>query len=647
MEAKEDNIDKFWDAFEAHFEKTKKEHEAADGEQKNKIVLNCAGFVFPDIRERFEGREFPFIVDFRRAQFPGDASFSSAQFASDAYFGRAQFTGAAGFRSAQFTGAQFSGDANFWGARFLDGAEFGKAHFSSEADFRGVQFGNSVRFCGAQFMGYANFQKAQFSSYAFFGASHNGYFWSAQFSGDADFSFAHFKSGAHFRGATFSGRVNFPDTQFSGETEFEGAKFSGLFARFSRARFSGDANFLGAHFSGDAGFNRAKFSGDVKFSDAQFSGAADFEKARFTGAANFSSALFSGDADFGSAKFSSIINFRGTVFSRGVSFLSTELLGPANFNKASFSDYVNFFETLFLYESDFSNVRFENNVNFSGVIFNNKINFEYAKLTQAKFSKLFDRRKLIWLTTDIRGLNFSYSTIGEFAQTTEYGNDKITRLKPVGSADFTDVKYNAHNEYLRLILYSLRFRIFWLIKRTRKFVKKDPKLTAFRPYKYLRSKFIGVDTSAVDWSKNPRLGRDIRYQQFLHEFWNRGPFYKVLYFLWWLTSRCGESFFRWVFCALILVAFFGVCYAGYPAPGFLPDFLVNILNTIRPYFSMTLDNPFDPYYLSAITFTTLGLGNIKPLNLSAQIFVVAEVMIGFTMLGALISFFANKLVRRE
>ena len=53
-----------------------------------------------------------------------------------------------------------------------------------------------------------------------------------------------------------------------------------------------------------------------------------------------------------------------------------------------------------------------------------------------------------------------------------------------------------------------------------------------------------------------------------------------------------------------------------------------------------------PYYYSIVTFTTLGFGNLVPLNLSAQIAIAVEVLFGYIMLGGLISILANKLARR-
>jgi len=51
--------------------------------------------------------------------------------------------------------------------------------------------------------------------------------------------------------------------------------------------------------------------------------------------------------------------------------------------------------------------------------------------------------------------------------------------------------------------------------------------------------------------------------------------------------------------------------------------------------------------LSAVTFTTLGFGDIVPKTEAAAIWVMLEMAIGYVMLGGLISIFSNKLARRS
>jgi len=50
-------------------------------------------------------------------------------------------------------------------------------------------------------------------------------------------------------------------------------------------------------------------------------------------------------------------------------------------------------------------------------------------------------------------------------------------------------------------------------------------------------------------------------------------------------------------------------------------------------------------YYSVVAFTTLGFGDIAPVSPTGAIFVMIEVILGYIMLGGLISIFTNKLAR--
>ena len=52
-------------------------------------------------------------------------------------------------------------------------------------------------------------------------------------------------------------------------------------------------------------------------------------------------------------------------------------------------------------------------------------------------------------------------------------------------------------------------------------------------------------------------------------------------------------------------------------------------------------------YYSVVTFTTLGFGDITPRTPTAAVAVMIEVVVGYLMLGILISILANKVARRS
>jgi hypothetical protein len=107
---------------------------------------------------------------------------------------------------------------------------------------------------------------------------------------------------------------------------------------------------------------------------------------------------------------------------------------------------------------------------------------------------------------------------------------------------------------------------------------------------------------------------------------------KRRYVLWWLLANCGRSLGRWVnWCVLIAVLF----------AWFYQLLGVEQFSTVNLGFSF----PSLIYY-SIVTFTTLGFGDFVPITRIAAMFVAAEVIFGYIMLGGLISILSGKLARR-
>lgn len=399
---------------------------------------------------------------------------------------------------------------------------------------------------------------------------------------------------------------------------------------FTQAKFEGIANFIGGEFEGKVDFFGAAFKGDACFSGTLFPQESSFWEVTFVGEAFFAWAIFEGKADF---------------------------------RKATFVKEVSFWATTFEDKVDFFRVTFGGKANFWGTTFKGGAHFLWATFAQAatfKEAALCDTR---FYDVQIKGFDFSNAILGEFAQTAEYDGGKIHRLRPVSSADYTGALYNAHNIYFNvnplsrdfgkgLVYYSLAFGLRWVVNwMLINVFKKDNYLPEFNPppkiARFQRTKFYGVDTSAVDWSKNPRLGRDIRYQQFLGQFWDRGPGYRFLYFLWWLTSRCGESFKRWLGWSAAIVLIFAGLYAYVWGEGGKPLIAEGVINSAANAPAMERPPFITALYFSVATFTTLGFGDVTQVSDWGKFVVGLEVIIGYIMLGGLIALFANKLVRRE
>jgi hypothetical protein len=55
---------------------------------------------------------------------------------------------------------------------------------------------------------------------------------------------------------------------------------------------------------------------------------------------------------------------------------------------------------------------------------------------------------------------------------------------------------------------------------------------------------------------------------------------------------------------------------------------------------------FTAFYYSIVTYTTLGFGDVTPASFDGELWVGAEVLSGYLMLGLLVSILANKVARR-
>lgn len=145
---------------------------------------------------------------------------------------------------------------------------------------------------------------------------------------------------------------------------------------------------------------------------------------------------------------------------------------------------------------------------------------------------------------------------------------------------------------------------------------------------YATADWIGVDVLGADYAGAYLARRVIMDQNYLHEFRHQSRLNAFIYRLWWLTSDCGRSFLRWGLWTALVGLLFALVYTFVPV-----DFGPN-------------PTPLSPVYFSVVTLTTLGYGDVLPVSAGAQLLVMGEVVLGYVMLGGLLSIFATKMGRR-
>ena len=218
--------------------------------------------------------------------------------------------------------------------------------------------------------------------------------------------------------------------------------------------------------------------------------------------------------------------------------------------------------------------------------------FKNANLKKADLSrtKLDNAR---FTGANIKGTRFRYASFGSFAVVNGWG---LGSSHP--NVDFAGVKYNR------------------------------------------RTSFLGTNIANNNWANNPLLKRHIEDQQWLDVWRNKSWFNKYIFYpIWLISCDCGRNFLLWACWSLVLAIGFGFIFS-LNATG------LNL--TTDNYKTLADAHWFMPFYYSIVTFTTLGFGDIVPRfdNGLMQFWVTCEVIVGYIMLGGLISILANKIARR-
>jgi uncharacterized protein YjbI with pentapeptide repeats len=156
----------------------------------------------------------------------------------------------------------------------------------------------------------------------------------------------------------------------------------------------------------------------------------------------------------------------------------------------------------------------------------------------------------------------------------------------------------------------------------------------------MRGKYMGI--RGIDSSYGnalfKRAAADQDYLDTLENHWKGNKWLTYLFKMWgWIDY--GRSIERVVAIACITMFLFGLTYSIFPE-------LLG-LDCMPDTQGCNRHSCFTPFYFSIVTFTTLGFGDITPKNLVGELIVSFEVILGYAVLGLLISVLADKVVRRS
>ena len=323
----------------------------------------------------------------------------------------------------------------------------------------------------------------------------------------------------------------------------------------------------------------------------------------FENLVKFPKTAFRKELVFSETVFQEPVDFRGSTFQGHCDFGQAEFRARVSFRSAIFQDEVNFWQANFHDMADFNEVEFQDGAIFGKTRFHGVGHFGQTVFQQA--------------------LDFSYTRFSDtvtFEQAT-FGT----------TADFTSARFAFVASYR-----DIRFMSDTLQQWFQNKWKRD----ARPPTEFY------LDSHHVDEVSNPFFKRYVADQQFIRVFKQRSPLGAQL---WRWSSDYGRSLGLWAFWSLFLAVVFAGAYSIFPPvlENFeLGDFAPNIIQNAGDAAGSRLTFG-SAFYFSVVTFTTLGFGDVVAENGPARFLVTVEVILGYLMLGGLISIFANKLASRS
>ncbi len=322
----------------------------------------------------------------------------------------------------------------------------------------------------------------------------------------------------------------------------------------------------------------------------------------FENSVKFERTDFQKEVFFGNCVFQDAVYFRNNVFQNSCDFGESKFEGSALFRGTTFYGKACFRKSSFQQVADFNEAQFQENGVFRNAIFRDA----------AHFSSAFFSKELDCMQT-------------RFFETTVFNHSQF-----LGKIDFTSARFAV----------TVSFR--------------DVSYVPDTVWQWLRNRFTGqseqptefyLDSEDINGVLNPFFKRYVADQQFVRAFKERHPFWAII---WRWSSDYGRSLALWALWSLLIALSFSSVYTA--APTWFPEWLREVMPQFHQATGDQVDEPltfWKSFYFSIVTFTTLGFGDVVADNTSARILVTLEVMLGYIMLGGLISIFANKLASRS
>jgi uncharacterized protein YjbI with pentapeptide repeats len=464
------------------------------------------------------------------------------------------------------------------------------------------------------------------------------------------------------------GLISIRDTEFSEQVSFFRVNFNGPSIEFYNCKFIGGVVFNESTFSeqeGTVSFEGSRFREEASFQDTRFNRSVSFEKSNFRENAIFANVIFAREADFRESIFRKEADFSSANFNRSADFRESVFRREADFGSANFNRSADFRESVFRREADFGSVNFNRSVDFRLATFVERVDFRSAIFVeQVDFAQAYLR-----LPASFAKVDFRENTIRRWLW--KHALRYILRypmfLWLCFASLFLEIWRNRKGLHQAVQFACRKWRsrnrkepsaqsICRICKKLQENVKSICPFSYLQAIRLIRSEwdricvwevitdFYSLNTdTVVDGSSNPYLKRYIEEEQWL-ESWRTSKFWrKPVFVIWELTSHCGRSFWLWAVWAVIIIFIFaGIYYCWVDVVYNVSDMWTDKIEPdIRPS-----EPDFWTYmYYSIVTFTTLGFGDVIPLNNTARAAVWSEVVLGYIMLAVLLTIIGNRVAR--
>jgi len=409
---------------------------------------------------------------------------------------------------------------------------------------------------------------------------------------------------ADFMEAIFKGNVDFGSITFKGNANFMTTTFERI-ADFGYTTFEGYAFFGTAIFKGHPFFVHTIFKGHTDFMSTTFEGIADFPSTTFEGNVDFGSTTFEGDAFFKHITFKGDTNFRYTRFEGTVFFMS-----------ATFEGIADFVDTTFDRDAIFRVKAIKKNLNFVNIVFSQGKTLEINTLdiedeVIISFKKAFSEK--IYLDLFLGGKTLIYFTTERIIQ------NMIINRKQIENHVFQEKRKKFKESKEVYLLLKNKFRIMgryedesWALKKEKDMERKS----------------------------NCHL-------KTLHK-WLWSCFLNAIY-------GYGEKPKRVFISAIVIILIYAFIFMNYgiisdsqlsnlPKYNMLKELSMGILygDLLIKFKAIPWEQVKNCLYFSTVTFTTLGLGDFRPVESWGRIFVGSEAFIGAFMMALFVYTFVRR-----